>query len=289
MEINQLSRRLEIAVRVAREAGDLTLDYFGIPDLRIDTKSDQSPVTEADRLAEQLIRKRVSEEFPDDGFLGEEYGDTPGQSTSRWILDPIDGTKSFVRGVPLFGTLIGLETEQEMVAGVIYMPALHEMVFAAKGLGAWWIPGSVQQERSPGALACQNPPMDRLPWIESLDAIPARVSNVDTLAQAMFCTTSSSYFDQIGRLELFEKLRSSVALERGWSDCYAHLLVATGRADFAVDPAMHVWDHAAIKPIIEEAGGVFTDLEGNTTIYGESAVSINGCLHHQIMDVIRRY
>ena len=158
MEINQLSRRLEIAVRVAREAGDLTLDYFGIPDLRIDTKSDQSPVTEADRLAEQLIRKRVSEEFPDDGFLGEEYGDTPGQSTSRWILDPIDGTKSFVRGVPLFGTLIGLETEQEMVAGVIYMPALHEMVFAAKGLGAWWIPGSVQQERSPGALACQNPP-----------------------------------------------------------------------------------------------------------------------------------
>lgn len=286
MNREDLERRLEFAVRAAREAGALSLEYFGAPDLTVHSKRDASPVTEADRRAEQRIRELLAATFPDDGVLGEEFGETAGTSGARWILDPIDGTKSFVRGVPLYGTMVGMEADGDVQLGVVFLPALDEMVYAAKGLGAWWVPSPLGVTRTAAAAQPPTPapavgPGEQLP-------LRAKVSQVNRLADALFCTTSPDYFHREGCPELFERLRAGASLERGWSDCYGHVLVATGRAEFIADPAMKPWDCAALKPIVEEAGGTFTDLAGNPTIYGGSALSTNGVLFDEIMSVIRQ-
>lgn len=258
-----LDSRLQLALLAAREAGDITLRYFQQTGLAVERKSDASPVTIADRQAEEHLRKRISERFPDDGILGEELPDRPGTSGYRWILDPIDGTKSFIAGVPLYGTLIGLEHQGRSVLGIIRMPALDEQVYASIGQGAWHQVGSGQPK-------------------------PARVSKTTRLADAMFCTSEvKSYFD-IGRGQAFLDMQQAVWIARTWGDCYGYLLVATGRVDIMIDPQMAVWDAAALLPIIEEAGGTFTDWNGVPTIHGGEGVATNGLLSAEVLARLRR-
>ncbi len=266
----ETASRLELARAIAIEAGELILSYYRTDRLETETKSDQSPVTTADRGAERLLRERIAAVFPQDAILGEEYGETAGTSGYRWILDPIDGTKSFVHGVPLFGTLIGVEREGaagpaqavQTVIGVTHFPALGETLWAERGSGAWWI------ER-PGAVVRA-----------------ARVSNVARLSGGLFSTTSVDAFADAGQLDLYERIRSACAHSRGWSDCYAYALVATGRAEIAVDPVMKPWDSAGLQPIVEEAGGRFTDWAGTPSIYTGNAVASNGLVHPEALRLL---
>jgi histidinol phosphatase-like enzyme (inositol monophosphatase family) len=258
----EIGRRLKFAVDAARRAGELILRYYQDPDLAIELKSDESPVTAADRGAEQLLRELISGVFPHDGVLGEEFGESRGTSGFRWILDPVDGTKSFVHGVPLFGTLIGLELEAECVAGVVRIPALEEVVYAACGAGAWWQRGRGEPKR-------------------------ARVREVRTLGEALFSYTAVELFDQQGRRPAFEALLAACGASRAWGDCYGHVLVATGRVDVMADPIMNVWDAAPLLPILQEAGGVFMDWEGRATISGGSGISVTASLKQEVLGVIQ--
>ena len=269
---DDLRTRLEIAVAAAREAGDLTLRYFQSEDLEADAKADGTPVTIADREAERLIRQRLGERLPDDGVVGEEFGAERGTAARVWWVDPIDGTQAFVRGVPLYGTMLGLEVEGQAVLGVVYLPALAEIYFASRHHGAWWLP--------------------RLPRFGDAPAFPhgarrARVSRVKTLGQARFNTTSVLGWHAAGLGGAYQRLLLATAADRTWGDCYGHMLVATGRADVMIDPVMADWDCAALAPIVEEAGGRFTDLGGNATIHGKSAVSTNAVLHDAVLRLLR--
>jgi histidinol phosphatase-like enzyme (inositol monophosphatase family) len=253
---------LDFAVEIAREAGNSTLAWFGSRDLEVETKENDSPVTVADRKAEEILRRRISDAFPDDGILGEEFGEVRGSSGRRWILDPIDGTIAFVRGVPLYGTLLGLEEDGRMVLGAVHLPALGELIYAARGEGAWWVTGAGAGPRR------------------------AEVSEIDDPARALFCVTSVGGFVGGGTADVYERLRSSMGLDRGYGDCYGHMLVATGRAELMVDARMAIWDSAALQPIVEEAGGTFTDLSGNPTHTGGSAVSTNGQLRGLVAELL---
>lgn len=258
----EINDRLQFALTEARNAGELILRYYQDADLAVDLKSDQSPVTVADRGAEELLRKRIQETFPGDGVLGEEFGETESQNGYRWILDPIDGTKSFVHGVPLFGTLIGLEHQGEMVMGICRFPALDEMVYAAKGGGTWWKVGN------------EAP-------------VQTRVTEVSDLSKALFCFTEIEGWNEINRFDVFARLSSEVRITRGWGDCYGHALVATGRAEFIVDPLMSPWDAAALVPILQEAGGHFVDWKGEATIHGGNGVSVNAALKDALMERLK--
>lgn len=244
---------LAFAQDLVWQAGRVTLGYFGtgiVPEL----KGDQTPVTVADRLAEERMRALIGEHYPDHGILGEEYGSLNPDSPWRWILDPIDGTKSFVQGVPLYGVLVGLEHEGVPVVGVCYLPALDEMVAAAQGEG------------------CTH------------NGRRAQVSRVSDLREAALLTNNPHSAYAHGRGEAYERLRAVTRLQRGWGDCYGHILVATGRAEIMLDPIMNVWDCAALLPILQEAGGTFTDWRGTATIHGDEAISTNGLL---LLDVLR--
>ncbi len=256
---------LEFAWRAAVEVAGFIREVSESGDLRVQQKGDGSPVTIADRGAEERLRVAIEQRFPADGILGEEYGEKPGTSGRRWILDPIDGTKSFVHGVPLCGTLVALEVDGEAVVGVISMPLLDELVAAARGEGAFWWP--------------------RVGDLASADSRrrAARVSRVSALAEATLCLTSPRHFITSPARTLADQ----VALVRGWGDCYGHLLVATGRADIQLDPAMHVWDNAALQPILEEAGGRFTSWSGEATHLGDSAVTTNGLLHDVVLEHLK--
>ena len=259
---HDLKPRLEFALETARQASDLILGYYQSESLAVEAKRDSSPVTAADRGAEQLIRSRIEEEFRGDGVLGEELGETPSSNGFRWILDPVDGTKSFIHGVPLFGTLIGLEFHERVVLGVCRFPALDEVVYAAEEQGAWWQMGH-GRPRS------------------------ARVSSVDRLSDALFCVTTISGWERIGRYDAFEKIRSAVKLTRGWGDCYGHAPVATGRADVMVDPLMNAWDAAALLPIVQEAGGHFCDWNGRPSIHSGNGISVNAALKETVLELVK--
>ena len=260
----ELASRLDVAVRAAREAGQLTLGFFQREDLAVERKADNSPVTEADRQAEQLLRRRIRDAFADDGILGEEFGEEAGTSGFRWILDPIDGTKSFICGVPLYGTLVGVERSGASVVGVIYIPGLDECVYAAKGGGAWYTRGASAPR-------------------------PARVSRRDRLADAVFLTSQLDNYYPRGAHQAYLDLEKAAYITRMWGDCYGYLLVATGRADVMVDPIMNVWDAAALQPILEEAGGVYTDWSGRPTIHGGEGIGCNRLLLEQVLAIIRPY
>lgn len=264
MQQSELAARLELARSAAREAGAITLEYFCQGNYAIELKRDRSPVTVADRRAEEHLRRRIAAEFPADGILGEEFGEQPGDSGYRWIVDPIDGTKSFISGVPLYGTLIGVEFEDRSVVGVIRVPALDEMVWAAVGQGAWSQRGEL-------------PPT------------PARVSSVARLADSLFCTSEVRNFAKTGRPAAYERLDAACRLARTWGDCYGYLLVATGRAEVMVDPQMNVWDCAALQPILEEAGGTFTDWQGNPTIHAGESIATNGRVLEEVLAVTRQF
>lgn len=254
--------RLEFALNVSSNAAEFILTHYQSQTLGVESKADDSPVTVADKGAEQLIRDALAREFPDDGILGEEFDDVGGSSGYRWILDPIDGTKPFIYGVPLFGTLIGIEFEGRMVAGVCRMPALKEVMYAAEGTGAWWKMGDA-------------------------DPIPARVSGEADLSKARLMFTEPTSDIRCGRGDVLPKLLQKVRIARGWGDCYGHMLVATGRADVAVDPQMSAWDIAALIPIVREAGGICTDWKGDENINGGDGVSTTPGLQPAVMNLLK--
>jgi len=256
--VSDLHSRLEFAVRVAREAGDHTLRYFRRPDLEVESKADLSPVTRADREAETLLTERIRTAYPADGILGEELGETPSKNGCRWILDPIDGTRSFARGIPLFGTLVALEQDGKDVIGVIHLPACRETVYAAKGHGAWW-------------------------QVEDASPEPARVSTVTTLSKATLLSTNPEGVDATGARNALRMLEGACLQLRTWGDCYGYALVATGRAEIMIDPRMAIWDAAALIPILEEAGGRFTDWSGNPIADGGNGIATNGIFHESVV------
>jgi len=268
MDANEMStavrRRLDFAISIGRDAGQHTLKYFQQADLAVERKSDNSPVTVADREAELLMRRRITMAFPDDAVLGEEFGETPGSTGFRWILDPIDGTKSFIGGVPLYSTLIGVEFEGSSVLGLIGVPALDEMVFAALGHGAYYCRGDATPR-------------------------PTRVSSRDRLAEGIFVTSQVDSFDARGACEAFLRLQRATYITRTWGDAYGYLLVATGRAEVMVDPIMNLWDAAAILPILVEAGGTFTDWQGRATTAGGEGVATNGRVLEEVLQITRDF
>lgn len=264
MSDSRIAQRLELAQIAAREAGAITLRYFCQNNYDVELKDDRSPVTVADRQAEEHLRGRITAAFPDDGILGEEFPERPGTSGFRWILDPIDGTKSFISGVPLYGALIGVEFESKSVVGVIHVPALSETVSAAVGQGAWHVRGSAPAER-------------------------ARVSTRAKLADGLFLTSEVKTYDRVARRAAYERLEAASRLARTWGDCYGYLLVATGRAEVMVDPMMNVWDCAALQPILEEAGGTFTDWSGKPTIHAGEAIATNGLVLDEVLAITREF
>ncbi|HMJ26335.1 MAG TPA: inositol monophosphatase family protein [Pyrinomonadaceae bacterium] len=254
---SELKHLLDFAVRWARDAGDITLRHFK-GSFVAERKADDSFVTIADREAERSLRAGIERAFPQDGILGEEEDEKIGTSSRRWIIDPLDGTFSFVHGVPLYGVLIGLEIDDEPVLGVVNLPALNEIVYAARGLGCFW------------------------------NGQPARVSATKSLSEALLLATDFGTPEQFGFGRAADALQRQVNARRTWGDAYGHVLVATGRADIMLDPVMNVWDCAALFPLLEEAGGSFTDWQGKRTIHSGNAISTNGLLFDDVMETIRR-
>ena len=253
LEIEELT---EFAESLARAAGAVTLRYFGTG-VEAEVKADGTPVTVADREAESLLRDRIHERYPDHGILGEEFGEDRPGAPVRWILDPIDGTKSFVHGVPLYGVLIGVEIDGEPAVGVAHLPALQETVSAGRGIGCMW------------------------------NGARANVSRVDRLEDALLLTTGVGSAERQGIGPGWRALAEKAAFVRTWGDCYGHVLVATGRAEIMVDPILSAWDASPFLPILTEAGGQFTDLNGVPTIHGGSAVASNGILHGDVLGLLR--
>jgi histidinol-phosphatase len=247
---------LEAVQVVARAAGDVALRHYRTA-LTVEAKHDGSPVTVADRDAERAARDWLAQRFPADGILGEEFGATEGTSGRRWLLDPIDGTKSFVRGVPLWGTLVAVAEGDTILAGAAYFPAVDEVVAAAPGEGCWW------------------------------NGRRAHVSDVGTLARATALVTDDRTFDSTERTKGWHALAAATAIARGWGDCFGYLLVATGRAEIMVDPIINPWDAACFLPIIEEAGGIFTDLSGARTAFGGHAIATNAALADSAREYFR--
>jgi myo-inositol-1(or 4)-monophosphatase len=251
-----LSPYFDFITETAYQAGRLTLGYYQTG-IQAEFKSDETPVTVADRKAEEFIRSRIESRYPTHAIVGEEYGLKESQGeTYRWFVDPIDGTKSFLRGVPLYAVLIGLEIEGVVRVGAAYFPALDEMLAAASGSGAWW------------------------------NGKPARVSNTQHLSQSLVTCTSSYGFKKYGRLKEWNRIQDACYFQAGWGDAYGYLLVATGRADLMLDPAMNVWDCGPFPPILEEAGGYFGDWNGKPTIYGNEAMAMNRDLLPQALSII---
>lgn len=248
---------LDTLEELARQAGEITLKYFQKADLAVEAKSDSSPVTVADRETEQFIRDEVARRFPGDRVIGEEFGEGPGADDARrWIVDPIDGTKSFIHGVPLYGVMIGVEEAGQVIAGAVFIPPLNDMVVAHKGHGCWW------------------------------NGRRAQVSKTAKLKDALILTTDVANQTKYGKAATWERFCKEARLMRTWGDCYGHLLVATGRADAMFDPQMNPWDCAALLPILEEAGGTFTDYDGKATVYGKDAISTNGVLLPEIRAIV---
>jgi histidinol phosphatase-like enzyme (inositol monophosphatase family) len=251
----ELPKLLDFAASLAREAGEITLRYFR-REFETRLKGKDNFVTQADVEAEEFLRRRIREAFPEDAVIGEEGGESAGSTARRWIIDPIDGTYSFVHGVPFYGVLLGVEVEGEPTLGVINMPALGEVVYAARGLGCFW------------------------------NDAPARVSQTAALEDALLLCTDFGACEHYGLGPAADALQRRAAMRRTWGDCYGYVLVATGRADVMLDPAMNVWDCAALLPVLEEAGGTFTDWRGRRTIHSGNAVATTGLLFEEVMRVI---
>ena len=235
---------MEAVAHVARRCGATALAHFGGA-LEIESKGDGSPVTIADRGAERDAREWIEQHFPADGILGEEWGATRPAAARQWLLDPIDGTKTFVRGVPLWGSLVAVTEGERVLAGAAYFPALNELLVAAPAQGCWW------------------------------NGSRCNVSGVTTLAKATVLTTDERFAAAPERRAGWERLAASAALSRSWGDCYGYLLVATGRAEVMVDPVLSPWDCAVLQPLTEEAGGVLTDWNGTPGAHGRSAIATN--------------
>lgn len=246
---------LDAAATVARLAGDVALRHWRTR-LEIETKHDGSPVTVADRAAERAAREWIERRFPDDGILGEELGVTRPDAHRRWVIDPIDATRSFVHGVPLWGTLVAVAQGETILAGAAAFPAVDELVAAAPGVGCWW------------------------------NAVQCSVSAVGTIDAATVLTTDERFPHDPRQGAAWWRLATRARTSRTWGDCYGYLLVATGRAEVMVDGILSPWDAAAFLPIVEEAGGVFTDWRGVRTAFGGSAIATNGALARDVRTIL---
>jgi len=267
-----IQSRLALAMDATFDAANSILEYFLGMSIDVVWKQDGSPVTKADRQAEKILRQRIGNVFPDDAIVGEEHEDEQGTSGFKWIIDPLDGTESFIRKVPIFGTLVGLEKDGAMVAGLCYMPAQREFAWAGQGGGCWWVPDTT------GA-----------PNIEALRdrAQRAQVSPQDKLKEAMIVTSGQGAFHRSGRVEAFTRLRAATRKDRGWGNCYGHLLVATGRVEASIEPKIREWDVAPFAAMLAEAGGKLTDFDGKPKVYSGHAICSNGRLHDSIIKAIR--
>jgi histidinol-phosphatase len=251
----RLKETLEWAAELARKAGRITLQYYR-RELTVELKSDASPVTIADRETEKFIRSKIRERWPDHGILGEELGEENPGAPWRWIIDPIDGTRAFIHGVPLYCVMLALELEREVVVGVVHNPPQDETVAAAMGLGC------------------------------TFNGQLCRVSRTGELKGAWVHTTD--YAELARRRPKFcADLTQQAGFCRTWGDAYGYLLVATGRADAMIDPIMNPWDIAALKPIILEAGGRLTDLNGEAAVKADNVLATNGALHEELLKLVR--
>lgn len=252
-----LRQYLDFATEIAWQAGQLTLGYFQTG-LRPDFKADESPVTIADREAETLIRRRIEERYPDHAIVGEEYGSSEQLESysHRWIVDPIDGTRSFVRGVPLYGVLIGLEIEGVCRVGVAHFPAMNEMIAAAAGEGCWW------------------------------NSRRAQVSAVERLNEAVVAHYDVAAFERYGKAAAWERLKQAAGYRAGWCDAYGYALVATGRVEVMLDPVINPWDGGPFPIILQEAGGYYGNWHGDITIYGGEALATNQKLLPEVLRLL---
>ena len=252
-----MDRHVEVAIAAARAAGEIALRHFRT-DLAVETKADRSPVTEADRACERRIVEVLRAGFPDYGFCGEEMGEQAGRTTKRWIIDPIDGTKSFVRGIPFFATLIALEEDGEVTAGVVHAPATGELLHARKGQGAYDEAGK------------------RL-----------RVSDVSKLSSSMVSFGGLKIFRREGRWPALERIVEATARQRGYGDYLGSAAVIRGWSEAMIELDVKPWDLAPLKILVEEAGGRLTDVTGRRTIHGGSAVVTNGRIHDELIEILR--
>jgi histidinol-phosphatase len=254
LDTNALQRALEFALDVTWAAGRSTLGLFQTG-VAVERKADSSPVTEADKAAERLLRDRIAHAYPDDGIVGEEYGRAEGRSGRTWIIDPIDGTKSFIHGVPIYGCLLALAEDDHALVGVAHFPALNETVYAGRGLGCFW------------------------------NGRRARVSAQSDLSDATLLLSEVTGYGV--NQPALNALVAGTRIQRTWGDSYGYMLVATGRADVMVDPAMHLWDNGPFDVILPEAGGTFTDWSGQPGLSAPATVATNGALFEPVMAVIR--
>jgi histidinol-phosphatase len=245
---------LDVATEAAYVGGRRTLAYFNAG-VGVESKADATPVTIADREAEVVIRELLAKHFPDHAILGEEHGRSAGNPDYTWIVDPIDGTKSFIHGVPLYGTVVGCVVKGEPRIGAVYLPPLGDMMCAAEGMGATW------------------------------NGRRARVSDINTLSEATLL--AGSITRAIRRSDAYERLAGQVKLNRGWGDVFGYMLVATGRAEIMLDPTISIWDIAGVAPIIREAGGYFGNWKGESTIEGPDAAACNAGIRDVVLDVLK--
>lgn len=253
--MNDLKSALDVCLNAVHDAGRLTLGYFSST-IETTAKADDSPVTIADVKAEELIRSRLEAAFPDHGIVGEEHGVSRPEATARWFIDPIDGTKSFMRGVPLYSVLLGLEVEGSIVVGAAYFPALGEMLYASRGGGAF------------------------------LNGRRVQVRQTTDLARAMVSFTDAASFAAHGRAAAWQRLQDATYYRPGWSDAYGHALVASGRVEAMLDPVLNAHDAAPFGVILPEAGGYFGDFSGNEGIHHGEGLSTSRALLPELLQVL---
>jgi histidinol-phosphatase len=256
---------LALALELADIADSITLERFRAGDLLVETKPDMTPVTEADTAVERAVRDRLAAVRPEDSVVGEEYGvSTAPDSSRRWIVDPIDGTKNYVRGVPVWATLVALQEGAEITVGVASAPALHRRWWASRGGGAQMADGLAPLARA------------------------LRVSVVSQLSDSQLCFGGLEQWAQVGRLESLVGLAQSCWRSPGFGDFWQYMLVAEGAAEIAVDPTVSLWDLAAPLVIVEEAGGRFTALDGRPAADGGDAIATNGLVHEAALAIVGR-
>ena len=258
---SDLEPRYAFAIDVATKAADFVRGHFQ-SGVAVERKGDDSPVTIADKGAEELIRAAIEKSFPDDGIIGEEFGVTEGSSAYRWILDPIDGTKSFISDVPLFGTMVAVEREGQGVIGVIAFPGLGSTRIDAMAGGGAWETSSTGERRQ------------------------VQVCNTATLADGVVLTTDWEGFRERDAVKQLGDVAAASWFMRTWGDCYGHYLVATGRAVAMIDARLNIWDAAALQPIVEEAGGTFTDWTGKPGIESPEGISTNTQVKDELLGLL---
>lgn len=246
---------LNVALKAAKNAEDIITSYYTTDTISVELKDDQTPVTRADTEAEKAIRETIKQEFPDHGFLGEEFGTQTGTSPYTWIIDPIDATKNYIRKIPIFGTQIALMKDDELILGVSNAPLLNELLYAEKGKGAF------------------------------LNGKPIQVSNVSKTSGAMICHGGLKWFVEKDLFTGIYNLINDTARSRGFGDFYMYHLLASGRVDAVIEAAISIWDIAAITVIVREAGGKVTDIQGQTiTKDTDSLIATNGVLHPKVLN-----